>query len=148
MLCQDNYIDKLIVKFNVNTSAKSSEALLNSYEQIEKNFNQTIAQQILTYQQRIHFINFAAVITRSNIVFAAFKLSKFLTNSLSQHLKAVNRVFKYLAHIRSYEIAFNVQVININCIFFQLSDASFADDIKTRYNSQKYCFKLFDDIIN
>ena len=57
-------------------------------------------------------------------------------------------MLKYLAHIRSYEIAFNVQAININCIFFELSNASFADDIKIRYNSQKYCFKLFDEMID
>ena len=147
-LCQNNYIDKLIVKFNVNTSIKSSKTSLNSYEQIKKNFSQIIAQQILTYQQRIDFINFAAVTIKSDIAFAIFKLSKFFTNSSSQHLKAVNKVFRYLTHIRNYEIVFNVQAININCIFFESSDASFADDIKTRYNFQKYCFKLSDEMIN
>ena len=34
--CQDNYIDKLIVKFNVNTTIKSLKTSLNSYEQLEK----------------------------------------------------------------------------------------------------------------
>ena len=48
-LCQDSYIDKLIAKFNVNTSAKSSKASLSFYEQIEKNLNQATAQQILAY---------------------------------------------------------------------------------------------------
>ena len=121
---------------------------MNFSEQIEKNFNQTTAQQILTYQQCINFINFATVIIKSDIAFAAFKLSEFFINSSSQHLKAVNKMLKYLAHIRSYEIAFNFQVININCIFFESSDALFADDIKTRYNSQKYCFKLFNEMID
>ena len=147
-LCQDSYIDKLIIKFNINTSTRSSEASLSSYEQIEKNLNTTTAQQTLVYQQRIDFINFAAVIIKSDIAFAAFKLSKFLINSSFQHLKAVNKMLKYLVHIRSYEIVFNVQVININCIFFESSDASFADDIKTSYNFQKYCFKLFDEMID
>ena len=63
-------------------------------------------------------------------------------------MKAVNKMLKYLAHIRNYKIVFNVQAININCIFFESSDASFADDIKTRYNFQKYCFKLFDEMID
>ena len=31
-LCQDNYIDKLIAKFNVNTSVKSSKASLSFYK--------------------------------------------------------------------------------------------------------------------
>ena len=57
-------------------------------------------------------------------------------------------MLKYLIHIKSYEIIFNAQAINSNCIFFESSNASFADDLKTRYNSQKYCFKLFDDMID
>ena len=57
-------------------------------------------------------------------------------------------MFKYLTHIRDYEIVFNVQAINSNCIFFESLDALFADDLKTRYNLQKYCFKLFDEMID
>ena len=147
-LCQNNYIDKLIIKFNVNTSFKASGAPMSSYEQIAKNSNQAIAQQVLAYQQRIEFINFAAVIIKSDIAFAAFKLSEFLTNSSLQHMKAINKVLRYLAHTRSYGIVFNVQAINTNCIFFDSSDASFANDVETRYSSQKYCFKLFDGMID
>ena len=57
-------------------------------------------------------------------------------------------MLKYLVHIRSYEIVFNNQAININFIFFDSSDASFADDLRTRHSSQKYCFKLFDEMID
>ena len=57
-------------------------------------------------------------------------------------------MLKYLAHIKNYEIVFNAQAINNNYIFFESSNASFADDLKTRYNSQKYCFKLFDEMID
>ena len=42
--CQDNYINKLIVKFNINTLIKSLKASFNFYKQIEKNLNQTITQ--------------------------------------------------------------------------------------------------------
>ena len=122
---------------------------MNSYEsEIVKNSNQAIIQQILKYQQRIEFINFVVVIIKSNITFAAFKLLKFLINSSFQHIKTVDKVLKYLIHIKNYNIVFNVQTINNNCIFFKSSDASFADDLKTRYNSQKYCFKLFNEMID
>ena len=107
ILYQNSYIDKLIVKFNVNTLIKASEASLNFYEQIKKNLNQTTAQQILAYQQRIESINFIAITIKSDVAFAAFKLSEFLINSLSQYIKAVNRIFKYLTHIKDYEIVFN-----------------------------------------
>ena len=148
-LCQNNYIDKLIIKFNVNTVSRASGASLNSFDDdFEKNLNQTTAQQILTYQQRVESINFAVVITKSNIAFAALKLSEFLINSSPQHIEAINKVLKYLTYIKSYEIVFNNQVININFIFFDSSDASFADDLRTCHNLQKYYFKLFDEMID
>ena len=109
ILYQNNYIDKLTIKFNVNTFFKASKALINSYKnKIIKNSNQTIAQQILKYQQHIKFINFAVVIIKSNIAFATFKLSEFLINSLFQYIKTVDKMFKYLIHIKDYEIVFNV----------------------------------------
>ena len=106
------------------------------------------SQQVVAYHQRIGSINFAAVNTRPDIAFAASTLSEFLTNPSPQHLEAANRVLRYLAHTRSYGIVFNAQAINTNCIFFGSSDASFADDIETRYSSQGYCFKLFDGMID
>ena len=57
-------------------------------------------------------------------------------------------MLKYLTYIRSYEIVFNNQTININFIFFDSSDASFADDLRTRHSSQKYCFKFFNEMID
>ena len=139
----------MTIKFNVNTFFKTSETSINSYEdEIVKNSNQAIIQQILKYQQHIKFINFAVVIIKSNIAFAIFKLSEFLINSSLQHIDAVDKMFKYLIHIKDYEIIFNAQTINSNCIFFKSLNASFANDLKTRYNSQKYCFKLFDEMID
>ena len=57
-------------------------------------------------------------------------------------------MLKCLTHIKDYEIVFNVQTINNNYIFFELLNALFANDLKPRYNSQKYCFKLFDNMID
>ena len=57
-------------------------------------------------------------------------------------------MLKYLTHIKSYEIVFNNQAININFIFFDFFDVWFVDDLRTRHNSQKYYFKLFNEMIN
>ena len=57
-------------------------------------------------------------------------------------------MIRYLAHIKSYEIVFNNQTININFIFFDFSDVSFANDLRTRHTLQKYYFKLFNKMIN
>ena len=57
-------------------------------------------------------------------------------------------MLKYLVYIESYKIVFNNQTININFIFFDSSDVPFVDDLPTRHSLQKYCFKLFDEMIN
>ena len=62
-LCQNSYIDKLIIKFNLNTASRASKVSLSLFNNnFEKNSNQATAQQILTYQQRVESINFVVVI--------------------------------------------------------------------------------------
>ena len=65
-LCQNFYINKLIFKFHIKIIYRTSDAFL-FIEEFKQNIEQTIAEQILIYQQRIKFINFAAIIIRSNI---------------------------------------------------------------------------------
>ena len=113
-----------------------------------KNKKTTTLQQIHAYQQRIEFINFAAIITRSDVFFATSKFSEFLINSSTYHMKQADKMLKYLAHTKNYVIVFNGQTNNSNTIFLNFSDASFADDLNTRQNFNDYCFKLFDDMID
>jgi hypothetical protein len=77
------------------------------------------------------------VITRSNIAQAVSKLSKFLTNSFSFHLKSVNRIIKYLSYIKKLSIKFSDHVSEESdeIIFLINSNVLFADDVVTRYNS-------------
>ena len=147
-LCQNSYIDKLISKFNINTFYKSSETSLTHYVQMRKSENTATSQETYAYQQRIEFINFVAIIIRSDVVFAASKFSKFLINSSTYHMKQINRVLKYLAHIKNYVIVFNDQANNSDIIFIDFSDFSFANDLNTRQSFNDYCFKFFDDMID
>jgi hypothetical protein len=164
-LCQKFYVEKLISKFNINLDTKTLDSPLFSISNFFFNdsTNQThsqnkklikhedivISQQIQIYQQRVEFINFATIITRSNVAQIAFKLSEFLTNSSSFHLELVNRIIKYLDHIKKLSIEFNeYENVSREVIFLTSSDVSFADDVITRYSSQKYAFKLFNDMID
>jgi hypothetical protein len=88
------------------------------------------SQQIQTYQQVIELINFAAVITRSNIAKIAFKFSKFFTNSSKFHMKSINQILKNLSHTNKLTIEFNMNLDSLT-IFLTSSDASFVDDIET-----------------
>jgi hypothetical protein len=78
-LSQESYVKKLINKFNINLDDKTLDSSLFSItifsinqefkNQIDLIKYQKIAtpQQIQAYQQRVEFINFVAVITRSDV---------------------------------------------------------------------------------
>jgi hypothetical protein len=103
------------------------------------------SQRIYVFQQRVKSLNFAAVIFRSNIVFATAKLAQFLKNSNSNHVVIANRVIAYLNDIKNFVIKFSEKSSEI---FLCASDAAFADDELIRKNSNDYLFKLYDDFID
>lgn len=145
-LNQDSYVDKLIIKFNLNHTAKTPQIFL-SYEVLQKHQGQVSFQEIHVYQQRVDFINFATIIIRIDVVFATFKLSKFFINSSAFHMKCVNRIIRYLT-AKKLSIEFSLDLNAINQMFVVNSNALFADDFDTRHNSQKYAFKLFNELID
>ena len=146
-LCQDNYIDKLIVKFNININKKVSNSSLE-YITMIKNIEQITPQSIYAYQQRVKSINFAAITTRPNVTFAASKLTEFLTNFSDYHINQSDHTLEYLVHTKKYAIVFNDQSANSEIIFLTSSDVSFANDEKTRQNAHEYCFRLFNELID
>ena len=145
-LCQNSYIEKLIKKFNISSRIKASIFLFTT--QLNKHQGQATPQKIHAYQQKIGFINFAAVITRSDIAHAVFKLSEFFINSSKFHMECVDRTIAYLKLIKRFVIRFNPDFSINNLTFIDSSDVSFADDFLIKYSSQGYVFKLFEDMID
>lgn len=78
---------------------------------------------------------------RPNVAFAASRLSQFLTNPGTKHHRAADQAIRYLATTAQVALCFGgsseVKALEI------ASDASFADDTKTRRSSQGYLIKLF-----
>ena len=145
-LCQDSYVDKLAAKFNISKTKTRLTPL--PVEEILKFTGTASAQDILHFQQKVGSINFPAVITRPDIAHASSKLSEHLTNPSPHHLELVTRVIEYLVDTRTLSILFDGQVDLSREIWLVSSDASFADDLRTRFSSQGYAFKLFGGLID
>lgn len=146
-LSQASYIRKLIAKFNINQSGRCPTPL--PVGDFTKHVGQATAQEIHAYQQRIGSINFAAVIKRPDVAHAASKLSEFLTNPSPFHLECADRTLKYLGLTANRSIQYDADSVgSTHRIFLGSSDASFADDILTRYSSQGYAFMLFGGLID
>ena len=145
-LCQNSYINKFAMKFKIDLIKKSFNSFL--MKNYIKNAETIIKQKIYAYQQRVKFINYAAIIICFDVTYVVFKLSEFLINSSKKHFDASNRIFFYLTAIKFFSIRFNAKVSDSQFIFFVSSDTLYADDFEIRYNFQNYEFKLFDDLVN
>ena len=91
-------------------------------------------------------LNFAAVISWSNIIFSISKLAQFLTNLSAVYLAILNRVIFYLYVLRNLIIKY-LEYDNGE-LFKYLSDAVFIDDLITCRSFDEYLFKLYQGAIN
>lgn len=144
-LCHDSYIDKIGAKFNITGSKARGSPL--PVEDIIKFDGIVPPHDILYDQQKVVLVNFLAVIKQPDVAHAISKLSEHLTNPSPRHIELVNRVIDYLVSTRNLSILFTSQPLARE-IAIVSSDASFADDLQTRYSSQGYAFKLFGSLID
>ena len=127
---------------------KESKSSIFTHISMIKNENNVIFQKIHMYQQKIDSVNFVATTIRSNVIVAISLLSKYFTNSFKHYAKQTIRTLKYLTHIKYYVIVYKSQTNYTIIIFLISSNASFANDLDIRQNSNEYCFMFFDDFID
>jgi hypothetical protein len=125
--------------------SKTSLAEVSRINEKTENSDQSNSQRVYVFQQRIESLNFAAIISISDIVFATAKLVQFLKNLDSNHVMIANKVIAYLNDIKNFVIEFSE---NFSEIFLCASDVAFADDELVKKSSNDYLFKLYDDSIN
>ncbi len=86
----------MISKFNLKKIKCFKISLIDLSIRFEKVSDSHViksnSQLIYAYQQRIESLNFAAVISRSDIAFATAKLTQFLLISHLNHLSTIDRV--------------------------------------------------------
>jgi hypothetical protein len=145
-LCQNFYIFKMMTKFHLKEMkiSKTSLAKILRINEKAKHENSN-SQRVYAFQQRMRSLNFAAIISRSDIAFVTAKLAQFLKNSNSNHVVIANRMIAYLNDTRNFVIEFSRKFSEI---FLCASDAAFADDELIKKSSNDYLFKLYDDSID
>ncbi len=136
-----------MTKFNLEEkSHKISFSKISRINQMKKtNQKKSDSQRIYVFQQRVKSLNFAAMISRLDIIFATTKLTQFLQNPDPDHLAAADRVIAYLNEIKNLAIEYSSRVAKI---LLCVSDATFADDELTRKSSNDFLFKLYEDLID
>ncbi len=162
-LVQNVYAEKLIKKYAISINQKIFISL--SYQSLISYMREVDSDRIHTYRQKVRSICYPAIIIRSDMTKAAFKLTEFLINFGSYHLMIVDHCIRYMHAIRHLAIKFDVSrddeliiqidsnpnsinQIDSNKQMFETSvDVSFANE-KSRRSDENYIFKLFDDLID
>jgi hypothetical protein len=140
-LLHDAYIKKIAAKFQINNNSYIAFIPM-SIIPLSKSLGTASKSDIKRYQELIGFLLYTAMLFKLDIAFAISKLSHFLTNPGLVHFTAALRVLKYIWFQRFLSIQYGLNEYNSKGIIIA-SDASFANDEKTRKFSQKYIILLF-----
>jgi hypothetical protein len=100
------------------------------------------------YQKKIGSVLYAAIQTRPDIAFAAFRLSRFNYCCDEIHMAILDDLIRYLWSTRGYAIRYGNNTGPDARAFIYHSDASFTDDAIDRKSFQGYTMMLFGGLVN
>jgi hypothetical protein len=137
-LSQVAYIDKICTKFLEEQDIKAVNVPLQNGNLSPYEGEASKATRAL-YQSIIGSIQYAAVVTRIDIAFAASRLARYNHNPAPEHMEAAKHVLRYLLNTRAYALEYRSDGPNGP---LYASDASFADN-PDRKSTQGYVMLLF-----
>lgn len=116
---------------------------------LTQNIGLATTKEVYQYLKRVGKLNHAALIARPDIANGVSMLSEYLHNPSQDHLKAAEHMLRHLIGTKYMGIEFDGESINAaGRTFNASSDAAFADNVQTRYNSCDFCFQLFNGMIH
>ncbi|CCU76267.1 Gag-Pol polyprotein [Blumeria hordei DH14] len=139
-LCQDAYVKKILKKFGFEKcTTKATPMEVSALEDMVPFEEKADPQVVKDYQSKVGSLNFLAIQTRPDIAFATGVLSRFLTNPSPQHMKACDRVFRYLAGTINRSIVLGGKGYTA---LHGYSDSDYAGDISMRRSTSGFVFFL------
>ncbi len=97
-LIQNFYMNKLIKNYVINIEYKATTLL--SYQSLMSYIDEMNQKRVHVYRQKMKSICYSVIIIRSNIIKAAFELTRHFINFDSKHLKTTDHCIKYLHVIK------------------------------------------------
>ncbi len=97
-LIQNFYMNKSIKDCVINIEYKATTFL--SYQSLMSYIDEINQKKVHVYRQKIRSICYFVILTRSNIIKAAFKLTRHFINLDSKHLKTADHCIRYLHVIK------------------------------------------------
>lgn len=147
-LSQEKYIDKLLIKYNLEDS-NPIYTPMDPKIKFELNNNKEYAtkEQIKWFQTLIGSLLYLMMATRIDITYAVIKLSRYATNPSEIHIIALKRILKYLKTTKHYVLSFNLNN-DLSNYLIGYCDADYAGDINTAKSTSGYIFFYANGLIS
>jgi hypothetical protein len=124
---QKSYVQQIIERFRMDSATPVSTPVDRSIIMKKRKDSDPSTSQ-LQYQEAVGSINYAAIVTRPDISFAAGMLGRYSANPSKVHWEAVKRVLKYLKKILHYGLELGGGIERDSNQLEAYGDADFAGD--------------------
>ena len=142
-LSQVSYIDKILVRFNMENSKRGSlpfrHGIHLSKEQSPKTPEQNERMSRIPYASAVGSLMYAMLCTRPDICYAVGVVSRYQSDPGEEHWIAVKHILKYLRRTRDYMLVYSSG--SLETIGF--TDSDFQGDIDSRKSTSGYVFTLY-----
>ena len=142
-LSQASYIDKILVRFNMENSKRGSlpfrHGIHLSKEQSPKTPEQKERMSRIPYASAVGSLMYAMLCTRPDICYAVGVVSRYQSDPGEEHWIAVKHILKYLRRTRNYMLVYSSG--SLETIGF--TDSDFQGDIDSRKSTSGYVFTLY-----
>ena len=142
-LSQASYIDKILVRFNMENSKRGSlpfrHGIHLSKEQSPKTPEQKERMSRIPYASAVGSLMYAMLCTRPDICYAVGVVSRYQSDPDEEHWIAVKHILKYLRRTRDYMLVYSSG--SLETIGF--TDSDFQGDIDSRKSTSGYVFTLY-----
>ena len=143
---QKHYFEKVFKRFEMKNCTFVS-IFINSdvFEFIFSSFSSYSAfkETFHWYDLTIRSINFAIIMTRFDIFYAVFIISRHCNNPGQKHVKLMTELFRYIKKIIDYGIIYQMN----GSFFLNYVDFDFVEIVNNRRFTIKWVFLFVDDFI-
>ena len=141
-LSQEEYIDKVLQRFNTDRGKALSTPLLSYVKLSKQDCPQSDEEKAemdkLPYASAVGSLMYAMIATRPDIAFAVGVVSRYMSNPGKKHWEAVKGIMRYLKATKSLRICYESQDLSVR----GYTDSDYAGDLDKRRSTSGYVFML------
>ena len=155
LLRQINYLKKMLERFGMKNCKSVDSSMKSDLTAVMMLFNdkhQVHANIIYWYKSIVDSLMYATTMTRSDLINALSIINRYLINSDSTYVAALQRIFRYVQKTFNYELEyepFNEKLSYFNMFdFYDYSDADWIDTKNDRFSTSDHIFFVVEKSIS